>query len=223
MPTHLFVITTIACWCISQPAPCMMNKWTVKGRASAHFKASNTLTWIGLETPEINFSSKIVNFKAPHNQIFSTIELNCLFLIMAKLLIVPWLICALMYPPIKKKHRASERTVLWWKWSSACDGHCFGPILRVWGVFAARNPESPVTHQQVSSTNLIGLSSFPKSLNSYKTFPELGLWQSLGKLASTLSHWLWGRLANVTIFVILMQLHSPLSLGLHYPLLPQHC
>ena len=141
---------------------------------------------------------------------------------MAKLLIVPWLICALMYPPIKKKHRASERTVLWWKWSSACDGHCFGPILRVWGVFAARNPESPVTHQQVSSTNLIGLSSFPKSLKSYKTFPELGLWQSLAKLASTLSHWLWDRLANVTIFVILMQLHSPLSLGLHYPLLP-HC
>ena len=80
LPTHLFVITTIACWCISQPAPYMMNKWTVKGRASAHFKASNAFTWIGLETPEINFSSKIVNFKAPHNQIFSTIELHCLFI-----------------------------------------------------------------------------------------------------------------------------------------------
>ena len=130
----------------------------------------------------------------------------------------PWLICIHLLQ--RKKHRAFERTVPWWKWSSACDGHCFGPILRVWGVFAARNPESPVTHQQVSSTNLIGLSSFPKSLKSYKTFPELGLWQSLGKLASTLSHWLWGRLANVTIFVILMQLHSPLSLGLHYSLLP---
>ena len=120
LPTHLFVITTIACWCISQPAPYMMNKWTVKGRASAHFKASNAFTWIGLETPEINFSSKIVNFKAPQNQIFSIIELNCLFLILTKLLIVPM---THLYPPFTEKKTPSfwedssmmkVEQCLWW-------------------------------------------------------------------------------------------------------------